>query len=185
MQDKPGAKALQPSEAPSVEFENVSFSYQPNAPVLKDVSFKIEGGQTLALVGATGSGKSSLLRLLFRFYDPTSGVIKIDGQAVGEVTQKSLRAAMAVVPQDTVLFNDTILYNLRSATQLSPNLHQSCICTSKCKFARLMHMCLHVLACVSHAHVPPCANLCLSHAHVPPCASLCESCTCASGCKPV
>ncbi|KAL0050286.1 hypothetical protein WJX82_008140 [Trebouxia sp. C0006] len=113
IQDKPGAKALQPSEAPSVEFENVSFSYQPNAPVLKDVSFKIEGGQTLALVGATGSGKSSLLRLLFRFYDPTSGVIKIDGQAVGDVTQKSLRAAMAVVPQDTVLFNDTILYNLR------------------------------------------------------------------------
>lgn len=113
LQDKPGAKSLQPSDAPSVEFENVSFSYQPNAPVLKNVSFKVEGGQTLALVGATGSGKSSLLRLLFRFYDPSSGVIRIDGQAIDEVTQKSLRATMAVVPQDTVLFNDSILYNLR------------------------------------------------------------------------
>ncbi|KAL3160766.1 hypothetical protein ABBQ38_009179 [Trebouxia sp. C0009 RCD-2024] len=113
IQDKPGAKALQPSDAPSVEFENVSFSYQPNAPVLKNVSFKVGGGQTLALVGATGSGKSSLLRLLFRFYDPSSGVIRIDGQAIDEVTQKSLRATMAVVPQDTVLFNDSILYNLR------------------------------------------------------------------------
>ena len=113
MQDKPGAKALQPSDAPSVEFENVSFSYQPDAPVLKNVSFKVGGGQTLALVGATGSGKSSLLRLLFRFYDPSSGVIRIDGQAIDEVTQKSLRATMAVVPQDTVLFNDSILYNLR------------------------------------------------------------------------
>ena len=81
--------------------------------MLKNVSFKVDGGQTLALVGATGSGKSSLLRLLFRFYDPASGVIRIDGQALGDVTQKSLRAAMAVVPQDTVLFNDSILYNLR------------------------------------------------------------------------
>ncbi len=160
-QDKPGAKALQPSEAPSVEFENVSFSYQPNAPVLKDVSFKIEGGQTLALVGATGSGKSSLLRLLFRFYDPTSGVIKIDGQAVGDVTQKSLRAAMAVVPQDTVLFNDTILYNLRSAAQLRPNLHESRMCISMCEPARAVHMCLYLQTCVSHAHVHPCADLCV------------------------
>lgn len=115
LQDKPGAKALQPSDAPSVEFENVSFNYQPDAPVLKNVSFKVEGGQTLALVGATGSGKSSLLRLLFRFYDPSTGVIKIDGQAIADVTQKSLRATMAVVPQDTVLFNDSILYNLRYA----------------------------------------------------------------------
>ena len=98
-----------------MEFDNVSFSYQPDAPVLKNVSFKVNGGQTLALVGATGSGKSSLLRLLFRFYDPASGVIRIDGQALGDVTQKSLRASMAVVPQDTVLFNDSILYNLRSA----------------------------------------------------------------------
>ena len=113
LQDKPGAKRLQTSDAPSVEFDNVSFSYQPDAPVLKNVSFKVNGGQTLALVGATGSGKSSLLRLLFRFYDPASGVIRIDGQALGDVTQKSLRAAMAVVPQDTVLFNDSILYNLR------------------------------------------------------------------------
>lgn len=96
-----------------MEFESVSFSYQPNAPVLKNVSFKVGGGQTLALVGATGSGKSSLLRLLFRFYDPSSGVIRIDGQAIDEVTQKSLQATMAVVPQDTVLFNDSILYNLR------------------------------------------------------------------------
>lgn len=113
LQDKPGAKALKTTTAPSVEFDNVCFSYQPNNPVLKNISFSIPGGKTLALVGATGSGKSSLLRLLFRFYDPTSGVIRVDGQAVGDVTQKSLRAAMAVVPQDTVLFNDTIMYNLR------------------------------------------------------------------------
>lgn len=113
LQDKSGAKDICPSDAPSVEFDNVSFNYQPDAPVLKNVSFKVEGGQTLALVGATGSGKSSLLRLLFRFYDPSTGVIKIDGQAIDGVTQKSLRASMAVVPQDTVLFNDTILYNLR------------------------------------------------------------------------
>ena len=119
LQDKPGAQAIRTSDAPSVEFDNVSFSYQPDAPVLKNVSFKVEGGQTLALVGATGSGKSSLLRLLFRFYDPSTGSIKMDGQAIEDVTQKSLRAAMAVVPQDTVLFNDTILYNLRCACCVS------------------------------------------------------------------
>ena len=81
--------------------------------VVQGVSFEVAAGEKVGIVGRTGSGKSSLLRLLFRFYDPASGVIRIDGQALGDVTQKSLRAAMAVVPQDTVLFNDSILYNLR------------------------------------------------------------------------
>ncbi|BDA42838.1 ATP-binding cassette sub-family B member 6, mitochondrial [Coccomyxa sp. Obi] len=107
--DKPGAKDLVASKC-SVEFDNVSFSYHADRPVVKGISFYCPGGQTLALVG---SGKSSALRLLFRFYDPTSGVIRVDGQDISEVTQASLRANMAVVPQDTVLFNDTILHNIQ------------------------------------------------------------------------
>ncbi|CAL8467522.1 g7060 [Coccomyxa elongata] len=110
--DKPGAKDLVASKC-SVEFDNVSFSYHADSPVVKGISFYCPGGQTLALVGATGSGKSSALRLLFRFYDPTSGAVRVDGQDISEVTQASLRANMAVVPQDTVLFNDTILHNIR------------------------------------------------------------------------
>ncbi|KAK9816458.1 hypothetical protein WJX72_000550 [[Myrmecia] bisecta] len=111
-QDKPGAKALVPSSF-GIEFDNVSFNYLDGSPVLRNVSWSIPGGQTLALVGATGSGKSTALRLLFRFYDPYSGHIRIDGQCLADVTQKSLRHVMAVVPQDTVLFNDTIEYNIR------------------------------------------------------------------------
>ena len=96
-----------------VEFESVGFTYADGAPVLRDVSFLAPGGGTTALVGATGSGKSSVLRLLLRFYDPQQGRVLISGQDVRTVTQASLRAAIGVVPQDTVLFNDTIKYNIR------------------------------------------------------------------------
>ena len=95
-----------------VEFENVSFSYDPRRPVLKDVSFSVPAGKTIAIVGASGVGKSTISRLLFRFYDVTGGSIKVNGQDVRHVTQRSLRAAIGIVPQDTVLFNDTIYYNI-------------------------------------------------------------------------
>ncbi len=95
-----------------VEFENVSFSYDPRRPVLKDVSFTVPAGKTIAIVGASGAGKSTISRLLFRFYDVTGGSIKVNGQDVRHVTQRSLRAAIGIVPQDTVLFNDTIYYNI-------------------------------------------------------------------------
>ena len=84
-----------------------------STPVLRGVSFGVEGGRTLALVGATGSGKPTCLRLLLRFYDPTAGAVRIDGQDVARVTLASLRRRIAVVPQDTVLFNDSISYNIR------------------------------------------------------------------------
>ncbi|XP_042282901.1 ATP-binding cassette sub-family B member 6 isoform X3 [Thunnus thynnus] len=99
--------------AGQVEFDRVSFSYVSGAEVLRDVSFKVEAGQTVALVGPSGSGKSSILRLLFRFYDPQSGCIRIDGQDISKVRQSSLRSHIGVVPQDTVLFNDTIGNNIR------------------------------------------------------------------------
>ena len=90
----------------------VSFAYDPARPILRDLSFRIAPGRRLALVGPTGAGKSTVARLLFRFYDPTRGRILLDGHDLRDVTQASLRAAIAVVPQDTVLFNDTIGYNL-------------------------------------------------------------------------
>jgi ATP-binding cassette subfamily B (MDR/TAP) protein 6 len=96
-----------------IEFKDVHFKYADGAPVLRGVSFKAPAGGTTALVGATGSGKSSLLRLLLRFYDPQEGCVIIGGQDIRSVTQASLRSAIAVVPQDTVLFNDTIKYNIR------------------------------------------------------------------------
>ncbi len=95
-----------------VEFKNVSFSYNTDRPILKDVSFKIEAGKTLAVVGPSGSGKSTLARLLFRFYDVSEGAIMLDGKNLKDITQESLRKCMGVVPQDTVLFNDTIGYNI-------------------------------------------------------------------------
>ncbi len=95
-----------------VEFESVSFSYDGQRQILKDVSFKIKAGQKVAVVGASGAGKSTLAKLLFRFYDPTSGVIRVGGQDISGVTQDSVRALMGVVPQDTVLFNDSIYYNI-------------------------------------------------------------------------
>jgi ATP-binding cassette subfamily B protein len=109
--DKPGAKALQVSGA-SVRFENVDFGYNANRQILFDVSFDVPAGQTVAVVGGSGAGKSTLSRLLFRFYDVNAGRIIIDGQDIRDVTQASVRAALGIVPQDTVLFNDTIRYNI-------------------------------------------------------------------------
>jgi ATP-binding cassette subfamily B protein len=94
-------------------FENVSFHYDPRRAILKDVSFEVSAGKTVAVVGPSGAGKSTLSRLIFRFYEPSSGRITIDGQDIAMVTQTSLRAAIGMVPQDTVLFNDTIAYNIR------------------------------------------------------------------------
>uniref|UniRef100_UPI0037E7D0AE ATP-binding cassette sub-family B member 6 n=1 Tax=Semicossyphus pulcher TaxID=241346 RepID=UPI0037E7D0AE len=112
VQDAEDAQDLQLS-AGQVEFDRVCFSYVPGAEVLRDVSFTVEAGQTVALVGPSGSGKSSILRLLFRFYDLQSGSIRVDGQDISTVRQSSLRSYIGVVPQDTVLFNNTIGNNIR------------------------------------------------------------------------
>jgi ATP-binding cassette subfamily B protein len=109
--DPPGAPDLQVARG-EVRFENVSFSYDPERPILHDVSLVIPAGSTLAVVGPSGAGKSTLSRLMFRFYDATSGRITIDGQDIAAVRQASLRRAIGIVPQDTVLFNDTIGYNI-------------------------------------------------------------------------
>jgi ATP-binding cassette subfamily B protein len=109
--DAPGAGQLQ-VERGLVTFEDVHFAYEPERPILAGVSFAIPPGTTLAVVGPSGAGKSTLARLLYRFYEPTGGSIRIDGQDIAQVTQDSLRAAIGIVPQDTVLFNDTIGYNI-------------------------------------------------------------------------
>ena len=109
--DKPGAKLLAVNGA-RVEFRNVDFSYDTRRQILRDVSFDIPAGKTVAVVGSSGAGKSTLSRLLFRFYDIQKGSITIDGQDIRDVTQTSVRAALGIVPQDTVLFNDTIRYNI-------------------------------------------------------------------------
>jgi ATP-binding cassette subfamily B protein len=109
--DKPDAKALQLS-AGEVSFDAVSFGYDVRRPILKNVSFTIPAGNTVAIVGASGAGKSTLSRLLFRFYDVNSGAVSIDGQDIRDLKQASLRAAIGIVPQDTVLFNDTLGYNI-------------------------------------------------------------------------
>ena len=109
--DKPGAPPLKVAGG-RVEFRNVAFGYDPRRPILKDVSFVVEPGRTLAIVGPSGAGKSTISRLLFRFYDVTGGTILIDGQNIADVQQTSLRAAIGVVPQDTVLFNETLEYNI-------------------------------------------------------------------------
>ncbi len=111
VKDKPGAPDLKVS-AGEIRFEHVDFSYDPKRQILFDVSFEVPPGKTVAVVGHSGAGKSTLSRLLFRFYDVTGGRILIDGQDIRDVTQKSLRAAIGIVPQDTVLFNDTIYYNI-------------------------------------------------------------------------
>lgn len=112
VKDSNEAVVLNPTQW-SVEFKHVNFQYNPDRQILKDVSFKIEAGKTLAIVGPSGSGKSTIARLLFRFYDVTSGDILIGHSGLKDVTQKSLRQAIGIVPQDTVLFNDSIGYNIQ------------------------------------------------------------------------
>ena len=112
VQDAPDARPLVASR-PSVRFEAVRFGYDPRRQILHDVDFEIPAGGTVAVVGHSGSGKSTLARLLYRFYDVDGGRILIDGQDIRQLTQASLRGAIAIVPQDTVLFNDSIFYNIR------------------------------------------------------------------------
>ena len=109
--DLPDAKPLQVSQG-VVRFDDVSFAYEPARPILHGVSFEIPAGKTVAVVGPSGAGKSTLARLLYRFYDVSGGRISIDGQDIRQVTQTSLRQAIGIVPQDTVLFNDTVEYNI-------------------------------------------------------------------------
>ena len=111
IEDKPTAKPLVIT-GPVIRFDNVTFSYDPDRAILKGVSFEVPAGKTVAIVGPTGAGKSTISRLLYRFYDVTGGAITIDGQDLRDVTQESLRSAIGMVPQDTVLFNDTIGYNI-------------------------------------------------------------------------
>ena len=109
--DAPDATVLRIAGG-AVRFENVSFAYDPARPILHDVSFEIPAGKTVAVVGPSGAGKSTLARLLYRFYDVSGGAIRIDGQDLRAITQHSLRKAIGIVPQDTVLFNDTVAYNI-------------------------------------------------------------------------
>jgi ABC-type transport system involved in Fe-S cluster assembly fused permease/ATPase subunit len=111
IRDAPDARPLQVTKG-AVRFEDVHFNYDPERKILRGVSFDAPAGHTVAIVGPSGAGKSTISRLLFRFYEPTSGRITIDGQDISRVTQTSLRAAIGMVPQDTVLFNDTIAYNI-------------------------------------------------------------------------
>jgi len=111
VEDKPGARPLECDQA-AIRFEDVHFSYNPDRKILKGVSFEVPAGKTVAVVGPSGAGKSTLTRLMFRFYDVSDGRITIDGQDIRDVTQNSLRRDIGIVPQDTVLFNDTIAYNV-------------------------------------------------------------------------
>jgi ABC-type transport system involved in Fe-S cluster assembly fused permease/ATPase subunit len=112
IEDKPGARPLDARHG-AIRFDNVSFAYDPERAILKGLSFEVPAGKTVAVVGPSGAGKSTISRLIFRFYDVTGGRIEIDGQDIRDVTQVSLRSAIGMVPQDTVLFNDTIRYNIR------------------------------------------------------------------------
>jgi ATP-binding cassette subfamily B protein len=111
VRDKPGASALQVTSG-HVRLEDVRFGYDPEREILKGIDIDVRPGTMLAVVGPSGAGKSTLSRLLFRFYEPTGGRILIDGQDIAEVSQASLRAALGIVPQDSVLFNDSIGYNI-------------------------------------------------------------------------
>ena len=111
VQDRPGATPLEVTKG-EICFDNVVFAYDPDRTILKGISFKVPAGKTVAVVGPTGAGKSTISRILYRFYDISSGSVTIDGQDIRSVTQNSLRAAIGIVPQDTVLFNDTIRYNI-------------------------------------------------------------------------
>jgi ATP-binding cassette, subfamily B, heavy metal transporter len=110
--DLPAAAAIKIEASPTVEFDNVSFAYEADRPILHNVSFNIPAGKTVAVVGPSGSGKSTIARLLYRFYDVQQGAICIAGQDIKQVTQASVRRAIGIVPQDTVLFNDTVEYNI-------------------------------------------------------------------------
>src|SRR6201999_4262725 len=110
--DVPGAKPLVVTSG-NVRFDDVCCSYDPDRQILKGLSFEVPAGKTVAIVGPSGAGKSTISRLLFRLYDISGGKILIDGQDIRDVTQSSLRASIGMVPQDTVLFNDTIRYNIR------------------------------------------------------------------------
>ncbi len=112
IEDRPDATPLQ-VRGGTIRFENVWFAYEPARPILKGLNFEVAAGRTVAVVGPSGAGKSTISRLLFRFYDASGGRILIDGEDIRDVTQTSLRAAIGMVPQDTVLFNDTIRYNIR------------------------------------------------------------------------
>lgn len=116
--DEAGARNLKAAQA-SVEFQGVDFSYEPNRQILFGVDFTIPAGKTLAVVGASGAGKSTLSRLLFRFYDVSAGAIRINGMDIRHLTQTSLRQHIGIVPQDTVLFNDSILYNIAYGNPLA------------------------------------------------------------------
>ena len=110
--DSPNATDLNLTQPPTVRFDRVAFAYDPARPILHELSFEIPGGKTVAVVGSSGAGKSTLARLLYRFYDVTGGAIRINGVDVRDCTQDSLRRSIGIVPQDTVLFNDTVRYNI-------------------------------------------------------------------------
>ncbi len=112
IKDRPGAVPLRTAKG-EIVFDRVGFAYDAERPILRDLTFRVPSGKTVAIVGPSGAGKSTISRLLFRFYDVGSGRILVDGQDIAQVTQKTLRAAIGMVPQDTVLFNDTVRYNIR------------------------------------------------------------------------
>src|SRR5262249_49810069 len=112
IKDQPGAKPLAIKRG-AIRFESVSFAYEPDRQILHGLSFEVPAGHRVAVVGPSGAGKSTISRLLFRFYAVRGGRILSEGQDIRDVTQKSLRSAIGIVPQDTVLFNDTIRYNIR------------------------------------------------------------------------